>query len=267
MSFLQKEWSTKRKELKRGELSEYDLLYKMAAALFPLYVTYWQRNKAMEFSPKAKAVYQEKSFRMEHFLQTVESNGLIPIRGRWDAVLLDSQGDLWVQENKTRSQIDEEGMTAYLSHDMQTMMYAYSLLRHLETEEAKADGLSPSMRIRGIIYNVIKRPQQRQSQKESQDEFVARVQAKVASNPAKYFKRWHVTLHPGAIENWVETVLDPILYSVKLWWDSISANPFDPWSLKTPHHFRNPAALYTKYGRSGYFELLTRGSTFGLKRR
>jgi uncharacterized protein (DUF2267 family) len=220
----------------------------------------------MEFNPKARAVYQEKSFRMEHRIPG-EENGIIPIRGRWDAILLDSQKELWVHENKTRSQIDVEGITAYLPHDMQTMMYAYALREHLKTEEAAAAGLNPKMRIRGVIFNVIKRPQHRQGNKETQDEFVARVQHEVASDPAKYFMRWHVQLDDDVIDDWVITVLNPILYSVKMWWDSISADPFNPWKLKSPHHYKNPAGLYTKYGRSNYFELLTRGSTFGLTRR
>ena len=92
--------------------------------------------------------------------------------------------------------------------------------------------------------------------------------ASVAEKRGDYFMRWHVTFAPGALEDWLMRVFNPILQQVADWWDSIKADPFNPHGLGfNPLHYTNPEHLYTRYGRSQYFEKLTRGSDYGLRRR
>ena len=227
---------------------EKEILFELLALVdltFTEYWKYWQNYDA-DF----RYIYQEKAFKVDHRTKSGKS---IPIRGRWDAVYKDSQNAIWLMENKTKSRVDEQGLLAALPFDLQTMMYVHCLQKDLKRPVA------------GILYNVIRRPTLRKKKTENLPEFVTRVEEDILQRPDHYFMRWKVELLPEDIADWVAKSLDPILDQVYAWWESIKSNPFEPWD--SPEHFSNPTALFTKYGRSRYFDFITRGSTSGMYQR
>ena len=217
----------------------------MVEVVFRKYQEYWEG-----YDQRFNYIFQEKSFEVNHMTQTGIS---IPVRGRWDAVYSDSQNKLWLMENKTKGQIDEEGIMAHLPQDLQTMLYVHALQKHT------------GRRVEGVLYNVIRRPGLRQKKTETVDEYLERAFDDITNRPEYYFMRWKVELLPQDIENWVLKTFDPILDQVAAWWESIKDDPFDPWG--SPLHYQNPQALFTKFGKSRYFNMLTRGSTEGLYQR
>lgn len=246
------------RRLKQHEAAIVQELSTKARIVFPWYHEYWRQKKGHEF--RSKFVAREESFRLEHEIPFYDGDGastprVVVIRGRFDAIFR-LNGRLWLMENKTKSQIDEEGLQASLSQDLQTMLYCHTI--KLKFGEAPV----------GVLYNVIRRPQLRQKKDETQSEFFRRIEDDVQTDPDRYFMRWEVSLADGDIEKWVERSLNPILTQVCLWWDEIKQNPFNPWKIPgRMHHFQNPEGLYTRYGKSQYFEMLTRNSTYGLRKR
>lgn len=180
----------------------------------------------------------------------------VRLRGRWDSVYRDGTGKLWLMENKTKSDIDVDGISRTLSQDLQTMLYVTALELHLKES------------VGGVLYNVIKRPQLRQGKSENLPQFIKRVEATAIEQQDVYFRRWPQTLSKGDLGKWQERTLNPLLRQIVMWWDSIKSNPFSPWG--SPFHYQRPFGVYDSLasGRRGdFFELLTGGSTSGLVRR
>ncbi len=243
------------------ERREHHRLTSLVNMMFPHYYNYWvqPRSKSndtprgLEFLPHTEYLAREKSF---EYIHTLPNGRDIKLRGRFDAILR-VKNDIWIMENKTKSLIDEDGLTAYLPFDLQTMLYAYTCQQEFGVQAS------------GVLYNVVKRPGHRWNpEKESVEEHVLRVEESIVEAPEKYFMRWNTTLTPHDITSYINNILNPLLMQVTMWWDSIKENPFDPFQNgANPHHFMNPEGLYTKFGKSSFFELLTRNSTFGLERR
>lgn len=231
------------------ELSKLQDIASLAMEVFQSYRTFWLNNNGHEYR------YQYKCWEEEFKVPYAIEDRTVPLRGRFDAIFQTPHG-LWLLENKTKTFIDEEGLQASLSQDLQTMLYMYAA-RTLYREEPK-----------GVVYNVIRKPQHRQTAKERRTDFLKRVRTEIQKNPRKYFMRWEVTMAPGDLDAWEERTLRPLMRQVVLWWEEIKQNPFDPWSIPNRvHHFINPEGLYTRYGRSPFFEYLTRGSTYGIRKR
>lgn len=241
----------KREKIAKKSIEELKVLARIVSVLYPAYWGHWQRHEGLEFQGNTKFIAQEKAFTIKHELP---SGNVIPIRGRFDAILRKGNGKLWLMENKTKSRIDAEGLTSVLSSmDLQTMLYCLAI--------RKEYGETPE----GVLYNVIKKPGLRQKIGETTEEYLARIQQDVEDKPNDYFMRWHVAIREKDLLDWEARSLNPMLEQVWVWWDSIKQNPLDPW--KSPHHFINPEGLYTRYGKSRYFDLLTRGAPVGLVKR
>lgn len=234
-----------------GTIHDFDRILDMARIVFPRYHTYWQEKGGMEHQPDTQFLSAEESFSIPY---TLPDGRTINIRGRFDAVL-NYKGQIWLMEDKTKSVVDDR-ITDYLPHDLQTMLYCHAIK------------VIYGQTVSGILYNVIRRPMLRLGAKETVPELLARIQQDVVKRPEHYFLRWMVALAPDDVANWSSRVLTPVLNQVALWWDEVAQNPFDPWSIPNRiHHFTNPEGLYTKYGRSNYFDMLTKGSDYGLYRR
>jgi hypothetical protein len=250
------------------QIQELETLVGMVVAVHAGYVSYWQKSDQSK-----QYVAQEEKFEIPYRLP---SGRTIKLRGRWDEAFRDlEQGGLWLQENKTKGQIDETGLQAMLSQDLQSMFYCVAL--------ACKFGESPQ----GILYNVIRRPQLRQKKGESLGQFQDRVQEDVSSRPSWYYMRWQTSLEPGDLAYWCSRSLHPILERLVTWWEDLKQHPFDPWGANTvewqvpwtgetiqvprlDNHFQRPFGVYDSLSqgqRGDFFEFLTRGSLYGLTRR
>lgn len=245
--------------LDKEGMKDIKILGEIVKMMYPIYFDFWKKNKGIEFAGNAEYIAQEEPFEVQHtfpvFYQTpdgfTESTHRIILRGRFDAILR-INGRIWLMENKTKSQIDHEGLTAYLSQDMQTMMYCQAIyLKYGEYPE-------------GVLYNVVKRPGHRFGVKDTAQSYLQRIQDSVVQEPQDYFMRWHVSIGEAELQQWVTRTLDKVLYQVWKWWNSIKNDPFQPWS--SPEHFHNPESAYTRFGRSRYFNYYTRNTTHGLRK-
>lgn len=97
---------------------------------------------------------QEHAFDVPYRLP---SGRTVRLRGRWDSVDLVG-GGIWLQENKTKSDIDQQGLTRQLTRDLQSMLYLAALCEY-QHDQASDDPLCGFTNpIAGIRYNVIRRP-------------------------------------------------------------------------------------------------------------
>lgn len=238
------------KVLRGGEKTELNRIVETARLVWPAYVAYWRQKQGMELLPDCEFVSNEEDFKLSH---TLPNGTDIILRGRLDGVLR-YKGKLWLMENKTKSVVDER-IADYLPHDMQTQMYCHAV------------NLKYGEKVEGILYNVVRRPGLRIG-KGTIPNLLTRIGADLAERPKFYFLRWNIYLDPTDTEKWVERVLNPILTQVQMWWNEIKENPFDPFSIPNRvHHWMSPTGLYSQYGRSNYFDLLTNGNDFGFYRR
>jgi hypothetical protein len=225
----------------------------MVGVVFPQYVDYWKSKDLNK-----TYIFQEQTFEVMYQLPT---GRMIKLRGRWDEGYVDERG-MWLQENKTKGNIDEEYLQASLHQDLQTMFYTLALSIH--------QGYPPY----GVLYNVARRPGLRLGAKETVRDFVLRVEKDVEKRPEWYFMRWETVLGKNDLDTWIMRSLNPLLSKVCEWWDSIKHNPFEPWTNKDGQpnlgHMLRPAGVYDAQGngmRGDYFELLYRGNYFGLHQR
>lgn len=218
----------------------------------------WEANK-----PKYKYIAQEPVFKEPIVLPATSFNPCpeisinIPrteifIRGRIDEVI-EQDGQLWLQENKTKSRIDISLLQDTIPENIQVMFYAV------------AASIKYGRPVKGIIYNVIRKPGQRQRQKEADADFVSRIGQEINDNPSYYFYRLAYSFPPGAVEKWKREELIPLLYQVYIWWRSIEKNPTNPWEDAegniNPFHGRKSFGIYDPMsnGKGEFFDLIIYG--------
>lgn len=223
----------------------------------------WEANK-----PKYTYIAQEPVFNEPFVLPATNFNPCpeisiniprvtIPLRGRIDEVI-DISGDLWLQENKTKSRIDLATLQDTIPENMQVMFYAI------------AASIKYDRPVKGIIYNVIRKPGQRQRQKESNDAYVSRIGGEILEQPNYYFYRLAYQFPTGAIKKWEREELIPLLYSIYIWWRSIEKNPTNPWvdaeGNINPFHGRRSFGVYDPMsnGKGDYFDLIIHGRSQNL---
>jgi hypothetical protein len=149
---------------------------------FPIYLKYWEKHQDEVYR---KPVLEEKEFRIRYELP---SGRYVTLRGKFDAIFL-SNLNLILQENKTKTKIDHEGIGKTLHNNIQTMIYLVAMrhaLKQATTVPTKIAGVNkgpplpiagswdldigtgvyhlPKLKknevpkIEGVLYNVIKRP-------------------------------------------------------------------------------------------------------------
>jgi len=145
----------------------------------------------------------------------------------------------------------------------------------------------------GVLYNVVRRPladrfaiKQRMGRGKSQEgretdqQFYRRVASLIAQDPKYNFFQWDVQLSDGDVNRFRQRTFDPLMEQLCDWWDSIKANPFDPWITYAPVsgrygapnttvrqttnklHWQAPWGVYNgMYDgfRGDYFEYLAKG--------
>jgi hypothetical protein len=224
-------------------------LCRIATAILPHYIDEWKEEK-LEY------VASEEIFDVPY----IASNGkTVRLRGRRDEMFV-RNGLLWLQENKTKTNIDEDKIMACLPEDLQTMLYVYTA------------GIDYHPRkMGGVLYNVIRKPSLKQGAKETESQFLKRISDDCADRRDHYFKRYDVELTQNDIDSFMDQILDPHITALVEWWESVKHNPFDPWRLqdgeRNPHHWRRPFGIFDPmtFGKGDYFELIVSGSHLGLE--
>ena len=130
----------------------------------------------------------------------------VTLRGKIDGLLRLKKKGRWQMEHKTKSRWDEESGLTALQFDFQNLMYSFA-----------ADTLSDEP-VKGVLYNVIRKPGLRMKQDEGPKEFLDRVKADIASRPEWYFMRYEIVYTKKEKANFKEQ-LDGIIGELKMFCD------------------------------------------------
>lgn len=228
----------------------------LCSRVFPIYVDWWTRHP---FVKGRKPIMAEVSFRVPYKLP---SGRTLTLRGKMDAVWSKARG-IWLQENKMKGDIDEEGILHTLTGQLQVMIYQ-TALRLLRDGHGTLDGYvrgtrdpqafwkgtfrrkdpgPPAFRIpkapvKGVVYNVIRRPLSdrhsiRPRKTDGEDKHPAkfwdRFAQTVKEDPGHHFKRWEGLIHDTDLERFQDRILNPLLEDLLDWWDWIIQDPDNPW--------------------------------------
>ena len=239
--------------------------YRVCQIQFPIYLEYWGAR-----SSSSTSILQEEVF---HVPYKLPSGRIVYLRGKWDGVSLDE--GLWLDETKSKGTVNQQQIERRLKFDLQTMMYLVAL-RKYQKEGRALDALKVEWNnlIKGVRYNVIRRPLSggkgtiKQTQKETIDEYYARLEQYIRDEPETYFFRWESEVSEHDIKNFEEKTLIPCLERLCAWWDT--QNGKDPkytmWASCI--NFTMPfgvSHVTDEYG-SDYDDYVMTGSTIGLEK-
>lgn len=260
--------------MQRDEIEKW---YSVCRVQFPEYVKYWADHPdVLGRTP----LMQEQVFDVPYALP---SGRTVRLRGKFDSVDLirvsDGLEGIYLQENKTKGDIDKVQIERQLRFDLQTMIYLVALRHHYNLMGWTAKGP-----ILGVRYNVVRRPlsggvgnisphkakstKTKVTPAETAGQFYERLRRDyIAADPAHWFFRVRSEVSARDVQVFRETCLDPLLEQVCWWYDEIT---------KTRHDFRYPPLNYrtpfgvfnslTEGGSTEYDAYLESGSEAGLRR-
>lgn len=238
--------------------------YEVCRAQFPIYAEFWAH-----YDKPIRPVSQEEVFAVPY---TLPSKRVVLLKGKWDSVDIVGTGKnarMYLQENKTKGDIDEQLLRRQLQFDLQTNVYLIAL--KLKMGQSKTP-------LAGVRYNVVRRPlsggrgsiRQRKPTKsnpkgESSQAFYARLAGLIEDDPGYFFMRWTVEFTSEDLERFQTQFLTPILEQLCDWWEWISSKPDNIWIESI--HWRHPFGVYNPMneGRASEMdEYLASGSKLGL---
>jgi hypothetical protein len=290
-------WEAALRSYARGLCRKYPLQqeqvehwYNVCKVQFPVYVDYWSKHPDVV---ARTPVLQEQVFRVPYDLP---SGRTVYLRGKWDSVdliggnypgKLRTQG-IYLQENKTKGDVDEESIKRQLGMDIQVMFYLVALheqpLCDLPRKGHYRCNDGKEYPIRGVRYNVVRRPlsggkgtivrhkpSKSNPQGESKEAYYGRLKGIIEDSPQDYFFRWKVEVTPADIERFKVRCLNPILEQLCDWWTLIrsAVNPFVPTPGDNVYHWQHPYGVHNPMQEGGSTDLdehLRTGSTAGLQR-
>jgi len=266
----------------RGDGNQISKWYNVVKLLFPLYMKYWEEQEDVQ---NREPIFQEEVFLVDYKLP---SGRVVKLKGKWDAVDHIVGEGLFLQENKTKSTVDEEAITAMLQNDIQTKMYTIALKTYQQQDQ---DLIPKDIPIKGVRYNVIRRPlgggkgsiRPKKGSKnvapETMPEFYERLTEVIKDDIDGYFYRWKVEFSEEDITRFQKETLDPLLENLcddYEWWEYAQEAKVDPYDYLTrtdkfpyhmKRHFRLPYGTYNVVQRGGVTDLdnyINTGSTVGL---
>lgn len=224
---------------------------------FPHYIKYWEEHEDVK---QRNPYLEEHSFCVPYKLP---SGRVVKIRGKFDSV--DVVGnEVWLQENKTKGQIDGDWLSKQLTFDLQTMLYLVCLKIHMKKERVKQS-------LAGVRYNVIRRPlsggkgtiRPRKATKnkpaESKEEYWSRLEEYFVEDPSYWFMRWNVEITNADLIRFKNEFLNPCLEHLCLWYDHVAGK--NNYSFL---NYRIPYGVNTEIRGGEIEEYLMTGSTAGL---
>lgn len=244
---------------------------------FPEYVDYWAQHPDVQ---NRTPLMQEQVFDVPYSLP---SGRVVRLRGKFDSVdLID--GGIYLQENKTKGDIDKLQVERQLKFDLQTMLYLIALERRRGIggidEIDKVD--APTM---GVRYNVIRRPlsggvgsirphaekstKTKFTPAESDEQFYERLRRDyIAKEPDYWFFRVRTEVSTEDIRVFRETCLDPILEQLCWWYGQVTGG-IERVGRFPPMNYRTPFGVWSALEEGGsteYDAFLATGSEAGLRR-
>lgn len=267
----------------RMDQKEIEKWYNVCSVQFPEYVKYWRKHPDVT---NRVPLLQEQTFNVPYKLP---SGRVVRLRGKWDSVDLIGRGSkaaIYLQENKTKGDINPQQLKSQLQFDLQTMMYLVALRESQIDNEFVA-----GQRIAGVRYNVVRRPLSggkgsirphkatKTKPAETMTAFYERLRRDyIAKEPEYWFARWRAEVTVEDIERFEREFLVPILEQLCDWWDWINKST-DPFSrndgcensldqtVRSSIHWRTPFGFYNvlaEGGSTNLDEYLATGSTVGL---
>lgn len=257
--------------------------YNVCRTQFPVYVRYWSKQPDVK---DRTPLLQETAFSVPYKLP---SGRIVRLRGKWDSVDLIGKGKqagIYLQENKTKGDIDERSLRRQLGSgfDLQTMIYLVALEGHQFPDgigKGRPDRLNAAgIRITGIRYNVVRRPLSggkgsivrhkatKKEPEETKEAFYKRLSAIIEASPQEFFMRWKIEISAADVERFRRECLDPILDQLYNWWEWAS-NPTGAHFQFNPIHWRHPYGVWNPMDQGFESELdeyLIAGNRTGLKR-
>lgn len=230
--------------------------YNLCLIQYPIYLEYWRQHEPR----KIKHLHSELSFALPYRLP---SGRWFTMRGKIDGVI--QIGDeIFLQENKTKSDIDRDKIIQRLKFDLQTMYYLHAL------KIFQSRGIIPPLPVVGVYYNVIKRPlsggkgtiRQHKGTKnkpgETEQEFYLRFRDEVLiPDCGSFFDRFEASLNEGDLNQFQQEFMNPVLenlYDDWQWWSyckRFSHSPFDyllrgkVYPMHMDRHYRFPYGVYS----------------------
>jgi hypothetical protein len=252
---------------------EVEKWYMACRMQFPCYVDYWKKQKDVV---NRTPLLQEEVFDVPYELS---SGKVVRLRGKFDSVDLIGRGKeagVYLQENKTKGDADEQAIKQQLRFDLQTNMYLVAL---------REMGTGTTCGLKGVRYNVIRRPlsggkgsiKQKEATKnhpaETAEEYWDRLQQYFLREPEAFFMRWTSEVSPQDLKEFERRCLIPILEQICCWYEMVASRS-DPFSLKdNPFHWLHYQFPYgvtnmlMEGGANEYDVYIETGSRAGLKRR
>jgi hypothetical protein len=224
--------------------AEIDKWYNVCRVQFPRYVAYWSMH---EDEGLRRPLLQEHCFSVPYKLP---SGRTVLLRGKWDSVDVigapsngarASEGGrqvgpetVYLQENKTKGNVNEHQLKRQLTFDLQTMLYLVAM-HEGRYESPLIDVIPKGSVLAGVRYNVIRRPlsggkgsivrhkpSKRNPAGESAAEFYGRLGGIISEDSGSYFMRWQVEVGPHDIAAFKDQCLNPILEQLCDWWEWVS---------------------------------------------
>lgn len=253
------------KLLVRFPLSQEKVLnwWEVCKAQFPLYVRHWAKHPDIK---DRTPLLQEHEFSVFYQLPSGRS---VRLRGKLDSVDLVDDG-IWLQENKTKGDVDEVKIQRQLAFDLQTMLYLVAL----EQGSANLPTGAVGKRLMGVRYNVVRRPlsggkgtivrreatpsatcgncngtgrtpkmgklcskcsglgRSMGKPEESKEAYYERVAKYIQDEPEHYFMRFKVAVSQVDLLRFRQRCLDPILEQLCDWWEWVTKEG-SPWGRKS----------------------------------
>lgn len=232
----------------RAQAERQEMVYGLAEVVMTNYFRRWDGDLTGKYtygtkgtvSPR-KWLAHEQTFDIPY---TYPDGKVVRLRGRRDGVFTDDKGNTWILDTKCMGRPSNQDITDTLPTTFQPMLYCYAL--------AVETGKYP----KGVVWDVIKRPQERQG-KASLPDFLGRVKKKWDDDKfyEENYARFRLSLSRKEIDHWKITRLDKFMTELRMWWEGT----YDPCP-------RDGLAI-GKYGRCEMFSAVTRGETIGYVKR
>jgi hypothetical protein len=217
----------KKESGKIADLGKMEFMIGLAKILIDGHFRYWKEDK------KRKWVAAEAKF-------DVDFNGF-RLRGMRDGLYEQNKG-LWILETKTTAAMNEDTLTDALAFDFQNLFYI--LATKLET----------GREVKGVLYNILRKPSIKQGQKETLTDFLSRLEVDVQARQQFYFNRFQVSYPKPVQERFEKELL-------------LKLNDFAGWvaGSKDIQTYRNERACITKWACE-YLPACSSGSMAGYTR-